>query len=515
VGWELIGGDPAPGSTDAVTSAASAFQGVAALARETRADLVQGLGQLGVSRWKGTAAAAFRADVGELPTRLGEIDESYETAGRALNAFRIQLEKSQGEARAALVAAEQADRDRRATQQRADAARMDADSLRVQRRSANARVLTLQAQLATTLDPAQRASLDTALAAARARANRLNAEVKAADQNVARHTAAVREAEERLERAQADATAIRDRMKVYVQGAVTALKQAEKYGNLPSFTERFAADTKQGIATYGPVVADSMQKGSEWFSIAGTVFPPGAVIFKSFSVILGGAGLIVSAASYAAEPGGLTPDKWLKLSDKALGVGLTMVGMGAASKLSTAGKFAKAGTVLGYAKDVTGVAVQTREHGLEGLVIGVGGVVLGRAGEKVAGDGLRVATSTANKNRAVAGMLDAITKDIGRSKSTVLGVPLVSDMQSRAGQSLVSAGRRDGGEFLFGNRARTEPSIADHLMGSKEVSGLQNDVTSALPKEGLEWIETKLLGDPEPEPEIDIDLHPSSYGGTR
>lgn len=515
MGWELIGGDPAPGSTEAVGSASSAFKRVAQYARDARSDLVRDVGQLGVSRWKGTAAAAFRADVHDLPTRLEEIDESYETAGRALSAFRIQLEKSQGQARAALAAAEQADRDRRAAQQRADAARLDVESLRAQRRTSNTRVLTLQAQLATTLDPAQRPSVESALAAARARANRLNAEVKAAEQTVARHTAAVREAEGRLERAKADATGIRDRMKVYVHGAVTALKQAEKYGNLPDFAERFAADAKQGIATYGPVVADSLQKGSEWFSIAAALFPPGAAVFKTASLILGGTGLLVLVASEAASSDGITGDDAWKIGGRALTVFATAAGLKGMSKTAGAAKWANVAKVADYAEDAVRVADETRKHGAEGFAVAAGGVILSRVVVPLAADKLRAPVTEFGKKPAVAEQLDAWAQQVGDSKSTVLGVRLVSDMDSRAAQSLLTAGRRDGGELLFGNRAAPDPSIADHLMGRTEVSALQDDVASALPKKGLDWVEDKLLGDPEPEPEIDIDLHPSSYGGTR
>lgn len=228
MGWDLIGGDPAPGSADAVETASRAFLRVATLARETREGLEKDVAQLGIGKWKGTAAAAFRNDVRELPTRLGEVDESYETAGRALHAFHLQLERSQGEARAARTAAEQAEADRKSAQQRLDGARMEAGALRSQRRSANAKLLAVQTQQAVTIDPAQRSSLDASVASARSRSNRLHAEVKAADQTVTRHETSVREAEARLKQAQADATRIRERMNVYVDGAVGALKQAEK-----------------------------------------------------------------------------------------------------------------------------------------------------------------------------------------------------------------------------------------------------------------------------------------------
>jgi hypothetical protein len=517
VGWELIGGDPAPGSADAVGSAAEAFRRVASLARETRDGMVKDVAQLGVGKWKGTAAAAFREDVRELPARLHEVDESYETAGRALSAFRTQLDGQQGHARAALTAAEQADRDRRSAQQRLDAARMDADSLRAQKRSASAHLLLVQAQQKATIDPVQRANLDSAVASARSRVNRLSTEVNAAEQTVHRHTTAVHEAEARLKRAQADAAAIRERMTTYVDGAVAALKQAEKYGNLPDFWERLSADAKQALITYGPVFAESLQMASELFALAGTLFPPGAVIFKSASLILGASGLLVSAATYAVSPGGLTTDRWIDLGEKTLKLGITATGLAGASKLSSASRFADASKWLERAEDVEEIARATKDHGAQGFVLASGSFVVGYGVGKLADSGLRHATVAANRNPEIARRLDDMSRSIGHSETTVLGVPLVNDMDSRATQSLLTTTRRGGGQFVFGNQAGTAPSIADHMMGTEDVADLQNQVAEALPHEAadktLDWALDQLPT--APEPEIDIDLHPSPYGGGR
>src|SRR4051794_27717880 len=136
--WDLIGGDPAPGSPGAIRLAGNALGEGGNLAHDAPTKLGSAGTRIDSKSWRGAGAAAFRADIAELPARLDEVGDSYRAASEGLQLFCGQLEDCQGRARAALAAADQADQDRQAAQRRLDGARLDAESMHDQLRSARA-----------------------------------------------------------------------------------------------------------------------------------------------------------------------------------------------------------------------------------------------------------------------------------------------------------------------------------------------------------------------------------------
>ena len=516
MGWELIGGDPAPGSPDAVASAASALRTVSDLATEAHNNLVQQAGQAGITRWKGSAADTFRDDIHKLPTQLDDLTVSYREASGALVSFHYTLEQAQFDARAALAAAQQAIADRDAAKARMQAAQAEADALSSQHRSAQLKLAGLQTQQTVSIDPVHRTSLNSPIAATRSQLSRLDGDLGSARQNVSRHTQSMHDAQSRLDQAVRAADGIRSRITAAVDVAVRVLQQAERDGHLPNWWQQHLTETKQLLVEYGPVLIQSLKLCETLFSLAALVFPPGAAIFGAAALICGVGVLLLSAATYASSPGGLTPARWLDLGKDTLDVAVSATGLAGASKLASAAKFATASKWLGYSQEAEDVGEQTYRNGTKGLVVATTTHLLGHGTENALGAGLRKASAQAAKSEKVVSVLDAISRDVGRSKTTVLGVPLVSGMDSRATQSLLASGRDKFGHLAYGNQAANDPSIADNLMGKEEVADLQNKFAGAGQDKLFEKVEAFLLPEkPDAQPEIDIDLNPSRFGSTR
>lgn len=97
-GWELLGGDPAPGEVGSIRSLARRFTRTA----DDAGDVVGRLARVqsgDLERiWVGPAADAFREKLGELPKQLGKLRASYSAAGDALSTYANALEDLQGRA---------------------------------------------------------------------------------------------------------------------------------------------------------------------------------------------------------------------------------------------------------------------------------------------------------------------------------------------------------------------------------------------------------------------------------
>lgn len=530
MGWELIGGDPAPGSPESVRTAATALKSVAELAGEVLQSLTQETGEVGVERWKGTAADTFRQDIAHLPDSLRDVERSYDEASKALISYEGTLERAQYDARAALTAATQAAADRDQAKSRRDSAQHNADALRSQRRSAGVRLESLRLQQSVSLDPVHRSSLDSPIASTRSQVSRLDADVADADHAVARQTAAINEAEDRLRRASGQADAIRHEISDAVDRAVAALKQAERDAHLPSWLQRTEADLKQDWKTYSPVLAESVHKleadAKNWlqtygpevinllddaqmvFAIAAMIPTPLSPFLAGAALACGATALILSAAKDATQPGGITTKDWLDLGVRTLSVASDGVLLKAgkvaktaeeaarvtnsARKAATIGEEASKGwrtasTVLSYGSDATGIVKNAEENGgsPEAFVYATAGYVIGKGATTGLTKGIQKLEGVPAVRNHINSMTETLNKDVHVSGSgTDLHVGLKNPHP--------------------GPMAR--PSTA-------AVEKTTEDVIDKGGDKPRDWIQEKVSGMTPSQPDVHFDLDPSPYGG--
>jgi predicted nucleic acid-binding Zn-ribbon protein len=512
--WELIGGNPAPGSPEAVRSAAAGMARVAVLAAESRSMLKTSAGRLDASVWRGTAADEFRADLDELPARLDEVRASHDGAADALRSYGDTLDQLRSDAQATLRAAQQADADRRAAVSRVAAAENELDALRSRKRGANRELSSLQTQRTAALDPVQRASMEAPVANAQSRVNRLAAEVRTAEDTVQRHQRAVEEAEGRLRRAVDRAKHIAEDLSRAVDRAVRALEKAEQDAHLPDFVERAWSSTKAWITENGPKVIKILDLAQTVLGIAALVFPPGAAFFTGASLVLGGISFAMSVAVVATSAEGFSGDRLLDLGIKFLGVAASATAFGSAAKLRDASKLATAGhaaaanraiaaadrftTASTWIKKTSDVAKQVQnadkyldayaEEGWTGVTRRAGeqvvGYVLDKGADALTGAvtpviaaGIRDTIGNAHGDPR---MHDALTS-ISRSMSDhnpgagIVGVDLDRLPHVRLTQSLLGTGHVPPGGLLPGHNGAGE--LISHAVSGDAVTAFSEKVT--------------------------------------
>ena len=122
-GWELIGGDPAPGDPSAVSSLAVVFATTADNAKDVRDRLVRLKDGATDAIWRGDTAGAFRDRIDKMPEHLEKLDQSYRRASQGLDAYARELRDLKADADAALTKAGSAKQD--AQTARSNQARFD------------------------------------------------------------------------------------------------------------------------------------------------------------------------------------------------------------------------------------------------------------------------------------------------------------------------------------------------------------------------------------------------------
>ncbi|MGY1831652.1 hypothetical protein ACI8AA_14665 [Geodermatophilus sp. SYSU D01180] len=470
MGWELVGGHPAPGSPDAVRSAASAMAQVAELAGDARHVFSQSAGRLDPSVWRGSAADAFRADIDDLPDRLREVSDSHRKAAAALRRFGDELEDLRFEADGVLRQADQADADRRQARQRRDAAENELESLRGRKRGASRDLTALQSQRACAVDPAQAAAMQQPLTSAQSRLNRLSADVRAAEDTVRRHERAIEDAEERLRRAVRRAQDIAGRVAGAVGNAVRDLQAAEQAAHLPGWWERQWTDANVWLDENAERWIRRLEGIQSVLSFAAMVFPPFAPAFTVAALALGGAAFVLSVAKVAASDEGFSGANVLDLGVKFIGLaaGATAAGaarnLGSAAKLAAAGddtlaaariasanRLTKVGEWLGGAEDFGKVGHGFVEGGVAGGATAVGAYVVGKGVTYGGSRLLREGLDELNETR-VAGPLKNISRSLaGRNPDGTNTTVSLSDLPNVQGlQSLLGTGRVHPGNSLPG-----------------------------------------------------------------
>lgn len=103
LGWEAVGGDPAPGDPGAFDELAQRFAATAGNAREAHGRLSRLAGSVDESIWRGEAADAFRAEIAELPPLLAKLHDSYQAASQGMAAYGGHLRELQAQARGLLA----------------------------------------------------------------------------------------------------------------------------------------------------------------------------------------------------------------------------------------------------------------------------------------------------------------------------------------------------------------------------------------------------------------------------
>ena len=466
-GWSLLGGNPAPGSVEAVNAAAAGFSKVATHVDKIIDGLVTSGGKHSIQDWKGQAAEEFRSALYSVPDHLRLLSTSYAQASGALRRYGSALSAQQHIAatvRGAAVSAHSVmDREQRSAE---EAGRRVAE-LHRQLVAAEAAQGRARLALATTTDPSSQSVAQSALTRAAAQTARVRSDLHGAEAEQGRHTRNVTAAREELERQRRRADGVREELHAAADQAIRALTSAERSAHLPSWLDRKLTESKEATAEYGPVFADSLRLGANLFSIAATVFPPGAYVFKPFALAMGAASFIVELASMGCSPDGISTNDFLKLGSDTFGLAAAVLapGLGAAGQLEVQAG-ANALAAIATAR-TAGNEVGLRDLATSTLLL-VGGAVAGKAAQGL--------IAQANRNPNIASFITRqsgnLTREINVSYSGVtLGRSVPPSGQTAEGvrlfRSVLSSGHLDGGQFLPGNLAASplgDVHGADHMM---------------------------------------------------
>ena len=517
--WDVIGGDPAPGSPDSIAAAEAVLSKVSSMASEARQSLLSAAGDLDVSRWRGTAADVFRRDISALPTELADVVVSYEEASAALSAYRRALQSAQQEAAGVRAAATQAAADASQASAQQAQAQMSVAGLRSQLNSAMNQLSVLRKQLALATDPATHATLQTSANSAQSSVMRYESDLRSAQSAHDRHAGDAAEARDRFDRAIGQAESIRSEVGSAVTTAAELLARAERDAQLPSVVQRTMSELRETIVEYGPVLADTLQLGASLFAMAAVILPFGAPVLLACALICAAGSLAVAILADSLSPGGFTPDRLLDLGVKTLTLitlalipeaGLVAKGAGLVARSSEgvatvvkgAAVFAKG---AGWAANGLSAAQAYEEHGQAGLEFAAGGMVLGFAGSRFAGSkagGVLAGNviGSVKKSPTLTRLLQGVSKDVANSHGTVLSIPLVS--HSPYVQSLYGVGSVKGGEFLTGPVIKT--GAQGHALSSSALAAKVGEDAEAA-TDGATSLVTDVLP-PDPEKEIDINL---------
>lgn len=481
--WDILGGDPAPGSVSSVNNAVKAFVRVADFASDAESKLVRAGSELGAGSWTGKAAEAFRSNLSELPSEIKSVAVSHRDASRALARFRDALEEAQRRARQlkarALESAEEIARNEAAAERAEANKTAAADKLG----NSQARLVRLRLQRSATLDPAAATTLQSQISTTAAQVKRYTAERDAAAAEETRYRRLAEAARQRLKSLMDDARRLHGTLAQEAEMAARGLASAEKNAHLPGAYDRFLTDLNETVADYGPVFVESFDLGVTLFNVAAAVFPPGAAVFKGCALILGGLSIGAQLAVAGCARDGMTTDRLLKILGTALSIG---AGVG--------GKAAKAFTVGDQVVD--GVR-NYRESGVKGVLIQggflLGGFGLSKAVDKVGGPALRSAMAKLDKDPKTQTKLRDISRAVREAGDS--GSKLVDKNGCRVTQSILKGSNIPPGGWLPGNSgmpAADPAHLADHAVRDVVQASAESDAVVALPEAVLDAVEDKV-----------------------
>ncbi|MDQ6613795.1 MAG: WXG100 family type VII secretion target [Actinomycetota bacterium] len=104
--WDLVGGNPVPGSPEGIRQAAQTLENTASDAQAVHSRLTSLANGGCDAMWQGEAANAFREKLGELPDKLSKLSDSYGRASGALFQFANDSDQLEQDAEPAANTAE-------------------------------------------------------------------------------------------------------------------------------------------------------------------------------------------------------------------------------------------------------------------------------------------------------------------------------------------------------------------------------------------------------------------------
>ena len=465
VDWDLLGGNPAPGSAQGVQGIAAGFGRAADRVSQVRAQILD-VTRSGGDGWTGKAAEAFTDLSGTLPAPLQHALDSFQEAATALRRYATELADAQADAQRlaanAAVASDEAATAR--TRHRAAADHLAAAKSRVATATTALRTARRAEQAGT--DPTQAPVLAARTASAGAALSSATADRDAAQADADRHARDVAEAADRLATARRAAELVRERVREAAGAAIGSLQEAQKAGDLPNWWSRGLADTGEWFQQNGDAIADNCRTVAGICGLLALLIPGGGVLFLAFAAVFSLVTLVMDVGVAASSRDGFTADRLWTIAGDALMTVASATGAGALLRAGRAGEAAVAGaravqTVsqgAGYAQDAASVGRGYAQGGWAGAGWALGGVLVGRAG----GQALPAVLGKLNKNPAVANALKdlsamtrkAATTDLpGMQAVHVPGYSETVGAQLRLGQSILGHGHIPPGGFMPGHGA--------------------------------------------------------------
>lgn len=470
--WELLGGDPAPGSTDSVRDVGKSLDLLSQRARQATDDIDRIAGRSGATGWEGRAATLFWVRFQPMPRQLRAVADSYRVAAAALRTWYDALAQAQPRAQDLIRQAEAAEA-RRATAKRAeDGARAEKDSLTWQWRNLRAQRLQLVAEANLAFDPGRKANAEARLRELDRRLQRLEADVASATAEEREQTLRRQAAENELNLLRKAAENVRQQLTKVEETVVHLLDRAVTEADLPPKIVEDLEKLRETIITYGPAVVDALTWGASAFSIAATIFPPGAGVFGLGALICSGTAFLGTFALDMLDDGRIDGEELRDLIGKGISVGLAILPFGEAGSAGVAiAKAALTSADVGLQLDAA-----YRAGGTKGLIdTGIVMVVVG-GGTAVAGVGLRKAIGSARaRSPKVAAVMRDISRQAGQAteKQARMGLPV--DRAGTQGFQSVLAGDQHRG-FLSGGHKSYQAMPALKFYSHMAVTGVDAGV---------------------------------------
>lgn len=523
--WDLLGGDPAPGSVPGVQAVANAFGRVVDQVSAVHHTLTQVGSDGGDLDWQGEGRVAFITLADKLPPQLQNAIDSFTDARDALRRYAATLEDAQAHARQLNATASTAAGDRDVANNRLTAANRALISAQSRVNQAVTTRQRAQATETANADPSRSAALAAASSTARAAERAAITSRDAAKADVARHTAAVEDANARIDQARRQADGVRNQVRAAAQAAVAALKDAQKAGDLPGLLDRLVTDTNDWLQVNGPALAQLCRDAAGVAGVVAfllTIAAAGPLAPAALSLVMlasGGfsvAALVLDVVDAAGSPEGFTTEAvWQIVADGLMAVG-SFAGAGAVNAASTAqaanaaGAIGKAASAATHAvelkvtsqvtSDVSALASGYAKDGWEGVGVALGAMVVTAgvsAGVQKAGPTV-LRTGQGMLQQKAPGVVDKLSSLSGDVRKLLLtdmpgteGVhlPGFDDSSSarlvQVGQSILA----QGGQFLPGHGDAADPT--SHALPAQEVVDDLEGVT--------DWVVDHLIHLVEPE----------------
>lgn len=257
--WELLGGNPVPGDAEWVRQRAVAFAAVVTEASVAREQLRGIIGQTTEAIWSGSAADAFRGHAERLLPALQLLISSYEEASNALEAFSLEMERLQAEARGALASGLRAQHDVAVLDAELTVCQDDLAQARAAVEDARRRAAELTLNLRVTSVPAPsmleeqlRSQWSVALGGALTEGQSWAASAAVAETRVSEIEQSIAEANDRLRAARSTAAGLAEMFAASYRTAAHRLDDASgPHSGLFSFVGRLEADGARAFTDLG------------------------------------------------------------------------------------------------------------------------------------------------------------------------------------------------------------------------------------------------------------------------